>query len=65
VRRRKAHDYMRRSSDAVDGGGPCTAIGHASSFGAENAGAHERHRPRTGEDFDDTFEGRAGTQQLR
>src|SRR5882757_5974190 len=49
-------DYVRALAASVDGGGPCTAIGHASGFRAEDAamiGGTAAH----GEDFDDTFEG--------
>src|SRR5260221_13818845 len=49
-------DYIRALVASVDGGGPCTAIGHTGSFRAEDAamiGGTAAH----GEDFDDTFEG--------
>src|SRR5712692_10985552 len=49
-------DYIRALAASVDGGGPCTAIGHAGGFRAEDAamiGGTAAH----GEDFDDTFEG--------
>src|SRR5256885_1464766 len=49
-------DYIRALVASVDGGGPCTAIGHAGGFRAEDAamiGGTAAH----GEDFDDTFEG--------
>jgi len=52
----RASDYIRALVASVDGGGPCTAIGHASGFRAEDAamiGGTAAH----GEDFDDTFEG--------
>ncbi len=52
----RASDYVRALVASVDGGGPCTAIGHASGFSAEDAamiGGTAAH----GEDFDDTFEG--------
>src|SRR6266853_358715 len=52
----RARDYIRALVASVDGGGPCTAIGHASGFRAEDAamiGGTAAH----GEDFDDTFEG--------
>src|SRR6267154_3995380 len=48
-------DYIRALVTSVDGGGPCTAIGHAGSLRAEDAamiGGTAAH----GEDFDDTFE---------
>jgi 2-methylcitrate dehydratase PrpD len=41
---------------SVDGGGPCTAIGHAGAFHAEDA-AMINGTAAHGEDFDDTFEG--------
>ena len=49
-------DYIRSLLAAVDVGGPCTAIGHSTTFSPVDAalingtGVH-------GEDFDDTFEG--------
>src|SRR5260221_6677406 len=49
-------NYIRALVASVDGGGPCTAIGHAGGFRAEDAamiGGTAAH----GEDFDDTFEG--------
>ena len=49
-------DYIRALAASVDAGGPCTAIGHAGGFRAEDAamiGGTAAH----GEDFDDTFEG--------
>src|SRR6266853_5611072 len=49
-------DYIRALVASVDGGGPCTAIGHPAGFRAEDAamiGGTAAH----GEDFDDTFEG--------
>src|SRR5213082_3138041 len=52
----RASDYVRALVASVDGGGPCTAIGHAGGFRAEDAamiGGTAAH----GEDFDDTFEG--------
>src|SRR5229473_2609280 len=52
----RANDYVRALVASVDGGGPCTAIGHTSGFRAEDAamiGGTAAH----GEDFDDTFEG--------
>ena len=48
--------YIRALAASVDGGGPCTAIGHASGFRPEDAamiGGTAAH----GEDLDDTFEG--------
>jgi 2-methylcitrate dehydratase PrpD len=49
-------DYIRALVASVDGGGPCTAIGHAGSFRAEDA-AMISGTAAHGEDFDDTFEG--------
>ena len=49
-------DYIRALIAAADQGGPCTAIGHATTFGAENA-ALVNGAAVHGEDFDDTFEG--------
>src|SRR5216117_2330760 len=52
----RASDYIRALVASVDDGGPCTAIGHASSFRAEDA-AMISGTAAHGEDFDDTFEG--------
>ena len=49
-------DYMQALAGAVDSGGPCTAIGHASGYSAEDA-ALLNGTAVHGEDFDDTFEG--------
>lgn len=49
-------DYVRAVIAGVDGGGPCTAIGHRQSFSAE-AAALINGTATHGEDFDDTFEG--------
>jgi 2-methylcitrate dehydratase PrpD len=49
-------DYMRAVIASVDAGGPCTAIGHAATFRAEDA-ATINGTAAHGEDFDDTFEG--------
>jgi 2-methylcitrate dehydratase PrpD len=49
-------DYMRAAIAAVDAGGPCTAIGHATTFAA-GAAAFINGTAIHGEDFDDTFEG--------
>jgi 2-methylcitrate dehydratase PrpD len=49
-------DYIKALVRSVDGGGPCTAIGHAGSFHAEDA-AMINGTATHGEDFDDTFEG--------
>src|SRR5262245_61530875 len=52
----RAKDYVRALIASVDGGGPCTAIGHAGGFRAEDA-AMVNGTAAHGEDFDDTFEG--------
>src|SRR5258707_10990456 len=52
----RASDYVRALVASVDGGGPCTAIGHAGGFRAEDA-AMISGTAAHGEDFDDTFEG--------
>jgi 2-methylcitrate dehydratase PrpD len=49
-------DYVRALIASVDGGGACTAIGHAGAFQAEDA-AMINGTAAHGEDFDDTFEG--------
>ncbi len=49
-------DYIRALIESVDSGGPCTAIGHAGGFRAEDA-AMINGTAAHGEDFDDTFEG--------
>jgi 2-methylcitrate dehydratase PrpD len=49
-------DYIRALTAAVDGGGPCTAIGHSPGYSAEDA-ALINGTATHGEDFDDTFEG--------
>lgn len=49
-------NYVRALVASVDGGGPCTAIGHAGGFSAEDA-AMINGTAAHGEDFDDTFEG--------
>ena len=49
-------DYVRALIASVDGGGACTAIGHAGAFNAEDA-AMINGAAAHGEDFDDTFEG--------
>jgi 2-methylcitrate dehydratase PrpD len=48
--------YVRALIASVDGEGPCTAIGHAGGFAAEDA-AMINGTSAHGEDFDDTFEG--------
>jgi len=52
----RASDYVRALVASVDKGGPCTVIGHAGGFGAEDA-AMINGTAAHGEDFDDTFEG--------
>src|SRR5215813_9357829 len=52
----RGSDYVRALIASVDRGGPCTAIGHAGGFGAEDA-AMINGTAAHGEDFDDTFEG--------
>jgi 2-methylcitrate dehydratase PrpD len=49
-------DYIGALIRSVDTGGPCTAIGHAGGFSAEDA-AMVNGTAAHGEDFDDTFEG--------
>src|SRR5450756_461110 len=49
-------DYMRALIAGVDGGGQCSALGHAGGFNAEDA-AMINGTAAHGEDFDDTFEG--------
>lgn len=49
-------DYMRALIGGVDGGGQCSALGHAGGFNAEDA-AMINGTAAHGEDFDDTFEG--------
>jgi len=49
-------DYMKSVTGSVDAGGPCTAIGHTSTYGADTA-ALVNGTAAHGEDFDDTFEG--------
>src|SRR5436190_2450586 len=52
----RASDYVRALVASVEGSGPCAAIGHTSSFRAEDA-AMISGTAAHGEDFDDTFEG--------
>jgi 2-methylcitrate dehydratase PrpD len=49
-------DYIRALLSSVDSGGPCTALGHAKGYRAEDA-AMINGTAAHGEDFDDTFEG--------
>jgi len=52
----RSSGYVRALAASVDRGGPCTAIGHAGGFAAEDA-AMINGTAAHGEDFDDTFEG--------
>jgi 2-methylcitrate dehydratase PrpD len=52
----RATQYVRAVLGGLDAGGPCTAIGHAATFGA-GAAALVNGTAAHGEDFDDTFEG--------
>jgi 2-methylcitrate dehydratase PrpD len=49
-------DYIESVKGAIDAGGDCTAIGHTTKYGAEQA-ALLNGTAAHGEDFDDTFEG--------
>jgi 2-methylcitrate dehydratase PrpD len=49
-------DYMKSVLGAIDASGPCTAIGHATTYAPEQA-ALVNGTAAHGEDFDDTFEG--------
>jgi len=49
-------DYVLATMAGLDSAGPCTAIGHARSFGTSGA-ALVNGVAAHGEDFDDTFEG--------
>ena len=49
-------DYVASLKGSLDGGGPCTALGHAGSWSPEDA-ALLNGTAAHGEDFDDTFEG--------
>jgi 2-methylcitrate dehydratase PrpD len=49
-------DYINSVKGAIDAGGACTAIGHTTTYGAEQA-ALVNGTAAHGEDFDDTFEG--------
>ena len=49
-------DYIKSVTGALDPGGNCTAIGHATAYGADKA-ALINGTAAHGEDFDDTFEG--------
>src|SRR2546422_6970978 len=55
----RASDYVRALVASVDGGGPCTAIGHAGGFRPEDA-AMISGTAAHGEDFDETFEAGPG-----
>jgi 2-methylcitrate dehydratase PrpD len=52
----RRNDYVRALIASVDASGPCTAVGHAGGFSAEDA-AMINGTAAHGEDFDDTFEG--------
>lgn len=52
----RATPYVRALLGSVDGGGPCTAIGHDGGLRSEDA-AMVNGTAAHGEDFDDTFEG--------
>ena len=52
----RATEYVDAVKRALDAGGPCTAIGHAQTYRAEDA-ALLNGTAAHGEDFDDTFEG--------
>ena len=49
-------DYISALKKSLDTGGPCSALGHAETFSAEDA-AMLNGTAAHGEDFDDTFEG--------
>ena len=49
-------DYVAALKASLDGGGPCTALGHARGWSPEDA-ALLNGTAAHGEDFDDTFEG--------
>jgi 2-methylcitrate dehydratase PrpD len=49
-------DYVAALKSSLDGGGPCTALGHADGYRPEDA-ALLNGTAAHGEDFDDTFEG--------
>jgi len=49
-------DYMKSVIASVDAGGPCTAIGHTTTYAPDQA-ALINGTAAHGEDFDDTFEG--------
>jgi 2-methylcitrate dehydratase PrpD len=52
----RTSEYVLAVMRSVDGGGPCTAIGHVGGLRAEDA-AMVSGTAAHGEDFDDTFEG--------
>ena len=52
----RSTDYVLALKRSFDGGGPCTALGHAGSWSPEDA-ALLNGTAAHGEDFDDTFEG--------
>lgn len=49
-------DYIAALKKSMDAGGPCSALGHAETFNAEDA-ALLNGTAAHGEDFDDSFEG--------
>jgi 2-methylcitrate dehydratase PrpD len=49
-------DYVEALKRSLDAGGPCSALGHAGGYSAEDA-AMLNGTAAHGEDFDDTFEG--------
>jgi 2-methylcitrate dehydratase PrpD len=52
----RKRDYVSSLKRSLDGGGPCTALGHAEGCSPEDA-ALLNGTAAHGEDFDDTFEG--------
>ena len=52
----RSTDYVLALKRSLDGGGPCTALGHAGGWSPEDA-ALLNGTAAHGEDFDDTFEG--------
>jgi 2-methylcitrate dehydratase PrpD len=52
----RQNDYVLALKESLDGGGPCTAIGHPGGYRPEDA-ALLNGTAAHGEDFDDTFEG--------
>lgn len=52
----RKNDYVQAIARGLDSGGKCTAIGHATTYGPDQA-AIINGTAAHGEDFDDTFEG--------